>query len=145
MNHFELAQHYHEQGYNCCQSVLAAFGDVTGLDEKTALTLTVGMGRGANTGELCGAISGALLVLGTALGVDENDPVGSKRRAGAYMQRFQQCFIERFGALRCEPLLAAEISAPAGSEAEKRGITARCAILIATAVELTEQLLAEIE
>lgn len=145
MTHCELAQSYHEKGYNCCQSVLAAFSDVTGLDEKTALTLTVGMGRGANTGELCGAISGALLVLGAVLGVDESDPVGSKRRAGAYMQHFQQRFAERFGALRCEPLLQTDVSAPAGGAAEQMGLTARCAILIATAVELTEQLLTEIE
>ena len=34
MDREEKARMYHEQGFNCAQAVLAACGDVTGLDEK---------------------------------------------------------------------------------------------------------------
>ena len=36
------ALEFHEKGYNCAQSVLAACGEYTGMDEKTALAVSAG-------------------------------------------------------------------------------------------------------
>ena len=44
MNHFEKAVDYHHRGFNCCQSVLAAFSDVTGLSEQASFDLAGGFG-----------------------------------------------------------------------------------------------------
>ena len=56
----------HACGYNCAQSVLAALGSYTGLDEKTALSISGGFGGGVRCGEICGAASGAVMALGLA-------------------------------------------------------------------------------
>lgn len=64
MNHAELAAELFKQGYNCSQAVLLAFGDLTGLDEKTASRLSSGFGGGmGRLREVCGAVSGAFMVL----------------------------------------------------------------------------------
>ena len=63
MNRCELAYQYHKKGYNCAQSVLMSFQDVAGLSEKQCLAIASGFGAGAGTGELCGALTGAIMVL----------------------------------------------------------------------------------
>ena len=60
MDRCEQAVGYHKKGFNCCQSVLAAFQDVIGLTETQCLTLGGGFGAGAGTGELFGAVTGAV-------------------------------------------------------------------------------------
>lgn len=141
MNRFEQAAAYHHRGFNCCQSVLAAYSDLTGLSEQASFDLGGGFGAGAQTGELCGAITGAILTLGMLTPVDAEDPVGSKRRTGKLAKEFQQRFQEKFGDLRCRPLLKREIQAteetPAAQELD---LTNRCDILIVSAVEIVEEM-----
>lgn len=103
MNRFEQAVDYHHKGFNCCQSVLATYSDLTGLSEQASFDMGGGFGAGAQTGELCGAITGAILTLGLLTPVDAEDPVGSKRRTGKLAKEFQKRFQEKFGDLRCHP------------------------------------------
>ena len=60
----EKALALHAQGFNCAQCVLSALGDYTGMDEKTALAISAGFGGGVRCGEICGAVSGAVMALG---------------------------------------------------------------------------------
>lgn len=142
MNRMEIANASHKKGYNCCQSVLSAFGDKLGLPEETYLSLGAGFGSGAGTGELCGAMTGAIMALDLMLPADPGDPAGSKRRAAARAKLLQQRFSERFDALRCRELLQnkKETRSPA---VEALGITGHCSIMVATAVELVEEILEE--
>ncbi len=50
--------------YNCCQSVLIPFAGDCGLDEESAARLTANFGSGMRHGATCGAVTGALMVLG---------------------------------------------------------------------------------
>lgn len=143
MNRLEKAIDYHKRGFNCCQSVLAVFSDITGLSEQESFNLGGGFGGGAGTGELCGALTGAVMALGMLTPVDPTDPVGSKKRTVALSKELQKRFAEKFGALRCQDLLA---SKKAGREvmtesAAAMGLTGHCDIMIITAVELAEELL----
>ena len=144
MDHCELALHYHQNGYNCCQSVLAAFSDITGLSEQASMDIGGGFGGGGGTGELCGALSGAIMALGLMSPVDENDPVGSKKRTVALSRELQKRFSGKFGALRCQDLLRNKSGASDATPAAQRlGLTDHCDIMIVTAVEIVEELLAE--
>ena len=63
-DHGRIAEQNFREGYNCAQSVLLAFGDVTGLDENTAAMLSSSFGGGlGRMREVCGAVSGAAMVL----------------------------------------------------------------------------------
>lgn len=140
----ELANNYHKRGFNCCQSVLAAFSDLTGLSEQASFDIGGGFGAGAGTGELCGAITGAVMALGMLTPVDTADPVGSKKRSMSLGKELQKRFLEKFGALRCQDLLRNKAGASDATPAALRlGLTGHCDIMIVTAVELVEELLAE--
>lgn len=144
MNRFEKAYAYHKKGFNCCQSVLAAFSDLTGLSEQASFDIGGGFGGGAGTGELCGAISGAVMTLGLLTPVDPSDPAGSKKRTVTLGKELQKRFSEKFGALRCRELLKNKFvpddTTPA---ARDMGLTGHCDIMIVTAVEIVEEMLAE--
>ncbi len=56
--------------YNCAQAVLVGFSDQMGYSEEQAFLLGANLGSGMRHGSACGAMVGALLVLG-ALGYDE--------------------------------------------------------------------------
>ena len=130
MDRCEQAVDYHKKGFNCCQSVLAAFQDVIGLTETQCLTLGGGFGAGAGTGELCGAVTGAVMVLDLL-------SVGQAKE-------LQKRFAERFDALRCADLLQKKFVPDDTTPAAKAlGLTGHCDIMIATAVEIVEQMLAE--
>ena len=140
MNRLEKANAYHKRGFNCCQSVLAAFSDLTGLSEQASFDI----GGGAGTGELCGAVSGAVMVLGLMTPADAGDPIGSKKRTVLLSKELQKRFSEKFGALRCQDLLKNKFAPDDTTPVAKAmGLTGHCDIMIVTAVEIVEEMLAE--
>lgn len=144
MNRCALADSFHKKGFNCCQSVLLAFTDKTGLTQQACMDLAAGFGSGAGTGELCGAISGAVMALGLMTPVDPADPVGSKKRTAALSKEFQRRFLEKFGAVRCQDLLQRKLTPeeiPTCTQA--LGLTGHCSIMVATAAEIVEEMTAE--
>ncbi len=81
--------------YNCCQAVLVTFADRLGLTPEQANALGAHFGSGMRHGSTCGAVSGALMVLGL-LGCDE-------KQSTALLRDFRT----RHGALDCADLLRA--------------------------------------
>ena len=144
MNRIEIANNSHEKGYNCCQSVLSAFTDRFDIPAEAVLRAGAGFGSGAGTGELCGAITGAIMALDLIHGGDMNDPVPAKRRAGANARAVQERFVEQFGAVRCRELLKNE-KEKASDAVRALGVTNHCGVMIATAVEIVEEMLKEEE
>ncbi len=72
--HGELAADYFMKGYNCSQSVVAAFADDLGISEALALRVSSGFGGGVGRmREVCGAFTGLTTVVGLAY-ADANDP-----------------------------------------------------------------------
>ena len=108
MNSYEeKARENFLKGYNCAQAVLVAFCDRTGLDEETSARLAAGFGGGfARNREVCGAVSGAVQVLGTAFGnTDPGDQEGKKKTyevVNVFLDRFR----EENGSIICRELLA---------------------------------------
>jgi len=56
------------KGFLCSQAVLASFCDSYGLDRNSALKIACGLGSGMRCAEICGAVSGAVLVIGLKYG-----------------------------------------------------------------------------
>ena len=101
----EEAVRFHQQGCNCAQSVLSACGKYTGLDQNTAMSIAAGFGGGVRSGEICGAISGAVM----AIGLIEQD----KRRVAALARQCVDSFREKFGCVRCMELKQNRVSCDA--------------------------------
>ena len=72
MDHSIKAGELFLSGCNCAQAVILAFSDVTGLDTKTAAKISSSFGGGmGRMREVCGAVSGMLIVMGLLYGYDD--------------------------------------------------------------------------
>jgi len=105
-NHRRKAEKLFLEGYNCSQSVLCAFGDVTGFDHSTSARLASSLGGGmGRLREVCGAVSGALLVLGMACGYEDPEDTEAKTDHYLLVQEFARRFREANGSIICRELL----------------------------------------
>lgn len=96
-----------KSGCNCSQAVVAAFSERLGLDEKTALRVSCGLGGGVGRlREVCGAVSGMAVLAGLKLGNDAPaDSVEGKARTYAAVQQMSAAFREKNGSIVCRELL----------------------------------------
>lgn len=87
-------------GLNCAQSVYCAFAEELGMDAETAAKVSAGLGGGVGRlREVCGAVTGATLVLGMKYGPD-------KTAVYEKVQEFAAIFKQEMGSIICRDLLA---------------------------------------
>lgn len=94
------------QGYNCCQAVFGAFAEEMGMDISLAMRAACSHGGGVGRlREICGAVSGAEMVLGVMRGYDT--PETRERKAEHYrlVQKLAYAFKEANGSYVCRELL----------------------------------------
>lgn len=102
------AREYFLQGYNCSQSVLAAWCEELGLDMNTALRISACFGGGmGRLREVCGACSGAFMVIGLKYGYTEGKDFKTKSENYAMVQKFAARFKEEngFDSIICREML----------------------------------------
>ena len=108
MNKTDKALEIFSNNFNCSQAVLTAFAPDFGLDEKLALKLGSSFGGGARNGEMCGAVSGALMVLGLRYGHFDADNSEQKSRAYAIAVEFTKRFrkqTDQSSAVTCSDMI----------------------------------------
>lgn len=105
INRAQLAEQYFLEGYSCSQAVVLAFHDLMKLDEKTCLKIASPFGGGmGRLREVCGAFSGALIVLGYLKGNPTTD-IKKKTKLYEDIQKMAKEFEDANGFLRCRDLL----------------------------------------
>ena len=113
--HEKRAQELFRQGWNCSQSVLLAFGDITGLDDGTAAALASSFGGGlGRMREVCGAVSGAAMVLGLVRGYTDPSDTEAKKEHYRLIREFAERFKEQNGSIICRELLSGTQTAEGG-------------------------------
>lgn len=131
-------------GANCSQAVFAAFADKMDMDEATALRLASSFGGGmGKLREVCGAVSGMLMVAGALYGYDYND---DKKKEEHYrlVQELASVFKERHETIICRELLELQIKVdtPVPTKRNAEFYKARpCIRFVETAAELLEKLM----
>ena len=146
MDRCAKAYESHKQGFNCAQAVAGAFSDLTGVGAETVLAVAGGLGGGVGGShqELCGAVSGGVLALGLLYPHTDGADRAGKAALYGRAKEFRRRFAEVFGRTRCGELLAARPGVSEKTPAAARlGLTGHCDIMIVTAVEILEQMLAE--
>ncbi len=104
------------QGYNCAQAVFGAFAQTVGLNPEMALRLSAPFGGGiGRTREVCGAVSGALMVLGMIESPEPCDKAQTYEHTRALLDRFKR----ENGSIICRELLAG-VNVTAGGAPEER-------------------------
>lgn len=92
-------------GRHCSQVVAGQWAGRLGLDEEMVIRMMAPFGGGAFHGELCGAVSGALAVIGTLYGAYELGDTEQDDILRAKAREFEARFEERFGSIVCRELL----------------------------------------
>ena len=127
-------------GFGCAASVFSSFCEDYDLDVETALMLSCGLGGGCASGEICGAASGAILVVGLKYGQETAADMDAKANCRKHVEQFVEKFKEKNNALTCRDLLGSDPSTEEGHAIylEKRGTVCPAAVKSAaeTLVEL---------
>ena len=146
-NRKALAEELFYKGYNCSQSVLLAYSDMTGLDEKTAAMISSSFGGGiGRMREVCGAVSGGAMVLGLIKGY--SDPSDRKAKAEHYalIRDFAGRFKTENGSYICRELLEGTGAGEGGTPQERTPEFYKkrpCARLISSACGIIDEMLGE--
>jgi C_GCAxxG_C_C family probable redox protein len=112
-------------GYGCCQSVVAAFSDLYGLDELTAKRIAAGFGGGVGRLRMmCGAVSGIVMLVGLDCGQTEGSDREGKSACYKVVQQLLARSEQENGSLICAEILGLKGHEKAASSYEASPRTA---------------------
>ena len=145
MDHGLKAAELFLSGYNCAQAVVVAFTDVTGLTEQQAAKMASAFGGGmGRMREVCGAVSGMLMVLSYVYGYDTPGDDISKKRLYGQVQALAAGFRAENGSIICREILKNPPSDPTPTPRTAEFYAKRpCAKMVMTAARLLEQFMEE--
>lgn len=99
------------KGITCSASVFSTFAGELGLDETTARKIACGFGAGiSRTGNICGAVSGAIMVIGLRYGKAEPGDDAATEKTRALTRKFIREFTRKHGSVNCSDLLGYNLS-----------------------------------
>jgi len=145
MEKVERAVWYFEQGFNCAQAVVGAYCEQFGLKQKAGFKLACGFGGGMRMSQTCGAVTGALMVLGLKYGQSEAEDRRAKEKTYELVRQFVEKFESRNGSVVCKELLGCDISTAEGMKTARAGdlFVSFCPQMVRDAAEILEQILSE--
>ena len=128
-------------GLLCSQAILITYGREAGMDEQTALRIARPFGSGmGRTAEMCGAVTGAVMVLGLyEQGQEEKQ---AKEDVYRCVQEFGRRFREQNGSLNCGELLGCHLGSAEGqARFRSEGLLKKCQKYVSDAAEILEELI----
>lgn len=132
--------------FTCSAAVFSAFSGELGLDPEMAKKIACGFGAGVSkTGNICGAVSGGILVIGLKYGKTEAGDDAATEKTRAVTRQFIREFTEKNGSVQCTALLGHDLSDPAAyAAAQQSGIfMTTCPALVRDAAAILERILQE--
>ena len=105
----QMAVELFDGGLYCSQSVLGAFCEKYGMDKDLAFKVSCGLNSGVRCADVCGVVSGAVLVIGLKFG---DDKAVCNQKTEEYISAYK----EKNRSILCRDLLNCDISTPDGKE-----------------------------
>lgn len=130
--------------FNCSQAVFTPFALENGLTEEIALKVSNAFGGGmACSAKTCGAVTGALMVIGLLHGKYKSDDDTAKAKTYKLSKDFISKFREKHGSEECLDLLDVDISTEDGMQkaSTTKLFTEVCPVYVKSAVKLLEEML----
>ena len=144
MNPIEQAEKYFAQGFACSQALLAAFAPELNLPQETALKIADGFGGGiGRKGLICGAVSGAVMVLSQKFGRTDPKDQTAKDKLNQKIQQFIKKFQSQHQSINCNDLLGLDLSTDQGlkTASQKNLFKTQCPNYVNSAAQILTQLL----
>lgn len=146
--HAQRAMKNFREGYNCAQSVVLAFAEECGMEEKAILRLASPFGGGmGRLREVCGSVSGMFMVLGCVCGYDDPGDYEGKKELYGRVQLLAGKFRELNGSIVCRQLLGLKEGASAPTPEKRTEAYYRkrpCEKVIGTAALILEEYLSDL-
>ncbi|MHC4353161.1 MAG: C-GCAxxG-C-C family protein [Planctomycetota bacterium] len=142
MSKVEDAVSAFESGFNCSQAIVRTYGPDYGLSALDAVRVSCGFGGGMRRGDMCGAVTGALMILGLRFGARDASDTSAKAGVYSKVAEFYSKFESRCDSVSCRDLLGCDISTPEGMEhaASNNLFNTVCPKMVQTAAEILEQM-----
>lgn len=131
-------------GFNCAQAVFSTYCEQLGLDKTTSLKVAGGFGGGMGyIGETCGAVTGAIMLIGLKHGKIHSDDNDAKEKTYALIKEFTKQFKDINGSVKCTELLGYDMSTAEGLKAAREASlwSTVCAKLVRDSSQIVEGLL----
>ncbi len=132
-----------QAGHSCSQAVFSAFAVPSGMDESLALKITCPFGGGmARMGEVCGAVTGAFMVIGIKFGRADVEDEQARDATYSAVEEFIRLFKKRHDVIRCRDLLGIDPSDSQQKEQENQGglLDTLCTRIVRDAAEIVCQI-----
>lgn len=144
MNRIKAASELFNQGYNCAQALLATFGVDLGLNRDMALKIASPFGGGiSRMGETCGAVTGALMIIGLKYGTSEPNfekKMKTYKTVSTFIEQFKHRNKSR--SIFCYELIGFRMDQKRTlNQKEKKVIQTHCPRFVQDAAELIEEIL----
>jgi len=146
MDHGTKAAELFLSGYNCAQAVAVAFHEEMGLTESQAAKMALAFGGGmGRMREVCGAVSGMLMVAGLLYGyTDPGEEDCNKKAHYALVQDLSGKFREEVGSIVCREILKNPPSDPNPTPRTAEFYAKRpCARMVMLAAKILDDYIAE--
>lgn len=143
MERSEQAKEHFLSGYNCAQSVVLSFADDLKYSKELALKISAGFGGGmGKQQETCGAVTGAIMVLGLLKGEEVNNNDELKSEAYSSVKELLREFSAVYNTTSCRELIGCDLNTPEGSAKfkEEKLMENVCAGCVAKAVQIVESI-----
>lgn len=101
-------------GCACSQAILSVYSLPLGLPRMTAMKIAAGFAGGMRLGEMCGAVTGALMVLGLRYASDNCEELSGRTEVYSRVVEFSKRFKKLNGSVVCREILGCDISSPDG-------------------------------
>ena len=138
------AVQFAEKGFLCSEAVLLALSEAQNITSEIIPRIATGFGAGIGRhGEVCGALSGAVMGLGLRFGRSQVSETPQGSSPYQFGQTMVNLFVTRFGHIRCRDILDLDISSDEGRKKyrELKLWESKCRDLIRIATELAYDLL----
>ena len=145
MNRSEQAKDLFLSGYNCAQSVVLSFADDLKFSKELAQKMAAGFGAGmGRQQETCGAVTGAIMILGLIKGEEVNNNDELKNAAYASVKELTREFVAEYKTTKCLDLIGCDLNTPEGLAkfSEENKMENVCAGCVEKAVQIIETLTA---
>lgn len=133
-----------KNGFLCSQSVFATLSEELGLERKLALKISTGLGAGISCqGDICGAVSGAILAIGLKHGNHEGlSDADSQGKTFYLTQELIERIKAKHGCYTCKDLLGLDLKKPENVKfAKESGIFEKiCNNVIKDSVQIVEEI-----
>ena len=130
-------------GYACSQAILQVYGKEFGLDPEMALKIASGFAGGMCQGDICGAVTGAYMVLGLKFSKEPYEKSEGRQKVYEAVKDFNMYFEGVHGAILCKDLLGCDIGTEEGLAIakEKQLFKMFCPRIVDTVTSVLETML----